>query len=112
MGRFDGDVIVVGAGLIGLAIAFELAERGASVRVYDRREPGRAASWAGAGMLAPYTEHLRDEAMVALSASSLDEYPEFVQRILAAGGVDARLRLDGVLHAAFDDSELDALRNH
>ena len=112
MGRFDGDVIVVGAGLIGLAIAFELAERGASVRVYDRGEPGRAASWAGAGMLAPYTEHLRDEAMVALSASSLDEYPEFVQRILAAGGVDARLRLDGVLHAAFDDSELDALRNH
>ena len=38
-----GDVIVVGAGLIGLAIAFELADRGASVRVFDRGEPGRGA---------------------------------------------------------------------
>ncbi|MDQ6943102.1 MAG: FAD-binding oxidoreductase, partial [Candidatus Eremiobacteraeota bacterium] len=48
------DVIVVGAGLIGLGIAYELAKRDVSVRVYDRDEPARAASWAGAGMLAPY----------------------------------------------------------
>ena len=45
------DVIVVGAGLIGLAIAYELAQRGGAVTVYDRDEPARAASWAGAGML-------------------------------------------------------------
>jgi glycine oxidase len=110
--RSNGDVVVVGAGLIGLAIAFELAERGASVRVYERGEPARAASWAGAGMLAPYTEHLRDEALIGLCAASLAEYSEFVGRVLAAGGVDARLRLDGVLHAAFDDLGAEALRVH
>lgn len=104
-----GDVIVIGAGLIGLAIAFELADRGASVRVFDRGEPGRGASWAGAGMLAPYTERISDAALLALCAASLAEYPAFVQRVFAASSVDARLHLNGVLYAAFEESELDAL---
>ncbi|MHB8146207.1 MAG: glycine oxidase ThiO [Vulcanimicrobiaceae bacterium] len=97
-----GDVAVVGAGLIGLAIAFELAERGAMVRVFDRGEPGRAASWAGAGMLAPYTEHIEDEAMLELCARSLRAYPAFVERVQAASGIDPHLHLDGIVHAAFD----------
>ena len=57
----EGDVAVVGGGLIGLAVAFELAGRGATVRVYDRSEPVHAASWAGAGMLAPHSEGVTDE---------------------------------------------------
>jgi glycine oxidase len=98
----SGDVIVIGAGLIGLAIAFELAERGATVRVYDRAEPARAASWAGAGMLAPYAEHLDDERLLQLCESSLAQYPAFVERVRAAGGVDPRLHLNGIVHAVFD----------
>ncbi|HEY5425220.1 MAG TPA: FAD-dependent oxidoreductase, partial [Candidatus Tumulicola sp.] len=101
-----GDVAVIGAGLIGLAVAFELAERGATVRVYDRGEPGKAASWAGAGMLAPYSEDGGDEAMLALCAASLAEYPKFVQRVRAAAQVDPRLHLDGIVHAAFGQSSL------
>lgn len=107
-----GDVIVVGAGLIGLSIAFELAERGANVRVYDRAEPARAASWAGAGMLAPYTERITDESLLAFCAASLREYPDFVQRVQDASGIDAHLRLDGVLYAAFEAGEMDVLRRH
>jgi glycine oxidase len=106
----NADVAIVGAGLIGLAIAFELAERGATVRVYDRDEPARAASWAGAGMLAPYTEHVRDDALLQLGASSLAEYPHFVQRVRDAGRVDPRLRLNGVVHAAFGAEHLERLR--
>ncbi|HYZ15372.1 MAG TPA: FAD-dependent oxidoreductase, partial [Candidatus Acidoferrum sp.] len=68
------DVIVVGAGLIGCGIAFELAKRGASVIVYDRAEPARAASWAGAGMLAPFSEEIPDEAMLALCRDSLERF--------------------------------------
>lgn len=109
MNRGGGDVVVVGAGLIGLSIAFELAERGANVRVYERCEPARAASWAAAGMLAPYTERIANEALLALCVSSLAQYPEFVARIAAASGIDARLRLDGVLYAAFDEAGFDAL---
>ena len=107
-----GDVVVIGAGLIGLAIAFELAERGATVRVYDRGEPGRAASWAGAGMLAPYTERVRDEALLEFCASSLREYPAFVERVRAASGIDPHLRLNGVVHAAFNDADLERLQRH
>jgi glycine oxidase len=107
-----GDVVVIGAGLIGLAIAFELAQRGATVRVYDRGEPARAASWAGAGMLAPYTERVRDEALLEFCASSLREYPAFVERVRAASGIDPHLRLDGVVHAAFNDADLKRLQGH
>jgi glycine oxidase len=112
MQRQEGDVIIVGAGLIGLSIAFELAQRGASVRVYDRAEPARAASWAGAGMLAPYTERITNEALLALCASSLDEYPAFARRVCEAAGIDAHLRLDGVMYAAFDEQGLVTLRRH
>ena len=47
------DVIVIGAGVIGLAVARALAQRNLRVVVLERGEPGREASWAAAGMLAP-----------------------------------------------------------
>ncbi|HEX8828623.1 MAG TPA: FAD-dependent oxidoreductase, partial [Xanthobacteraceae bacterium] len=109
MKTVDGDVIVVGAGLIGLAIAFELAERGAAVRVYDRGEPGRAASWAGAGMLAPYTEDVEDEALLALGVTSLAYYPPFIGRVRRASGFDPQQHLDGIVHAAYDAAQSERL---
>jgi glycine oxidase len=106
MDRLGGDVVIVGAGLIGLAIAFELSERGATVRVFDTAEPGRAASWAGAGMLAPFTEEVDDPPFLDLCASSLAAYPQFVERVREASGLDPKLRLDGILNAAFDEDGL------
>src|ERR1700683_53616 len=99
MDTLGGDVVIAGAGLIGLAVAFELAERGATVRVFDTGEPGRAASWAGAGMLAPDTEGVDDRPFLDLCAGSLAAYPDFVERIREASGIDAKLFLDGILHA-------------
>jgi glycine oxidase len=101
MDRSSGDVAIVGAGIIGLSVAFELAAHGASVRVYDIGEPARAASWAAAGMLAPLTERLPDAPMHEFCESSLRLYPEFVRAIQDASGVDPHLRLDGILHAAY-----------
>lgn len=96
------DVIVIGAGLIGTGIAYELAKRGADVTVYDRAEPGRAASWAGAGMLAPYSEQLR-EPLLALCDASLRAFPGFVEELHERTGVDAKLEAAGTLHVALDD---------
>jgi len=106
------DVIVVGAGLIGLGIAYELAKRDVAVTVYDRDEPARAASWAGAGMLAPFSEATPDAAMLALCRDSLALYPEFVAELRERTGVDARFRRDGTLHVALDRARLVELAAH
>ena len=102
------DAVIVGAGLIGCGIAYELAKRGASVTVYDRAEPARAASWAGAGMLAPYSEEVVDPALLALCAASLRAYPAFVADLRERTGLDAQLRHEGTLHVAFDDASANA----
>src|SRR5580692_8007621 len=105
----SADAIIVGAGLIGCGIAYELAKRGASVTVYDRAEPASAASWAGAGMLAPFSEEVVDPALLALCAASLRAYPAFVDELRDRTGVDAQLRHEGTLHVAFDDAADGAL---
>jgi glycine oxidase len=97
----SGDVAVIGAGIIGLAVAFELSRRGASVRVYDRHEPAKAASWAAAGMLAPRTEDVSDASLRALCEDSLARYPAFAEAVRDASGVDPHLRLHGILHTAY-----------
>ena len=106
------DVVVVGAGLIGLGIAYELAKRDVAVTVFDRDEPARAASWAGAGMLAPFSEELPDAAMLALCRESLAIYPSFTTELRERSGVDVRLRYDGTLHVALDDARLAELAVH
>lgn len=102
----SGDVAVIGGGIIGLAIAFELAGRGASVRVYDTGEPAKAASWAAAGMLAPRTEHLVDEALRELCERSLAQYPHFAAAVREASGIDPHLRLDGIVHTAYSEQKI------
>jgi glycine oxidase len=106
----SGDVAVIGAGIIGLSVAFELAKRGAQVRVFDTGEPARAASWAAAGILAPVTESIADEPLQRLCRFSLELYPSFVQTISNASGVDPHLQLDGIVHAAYSQDALDRLR--
>ncbi|HMD02890.1 MAG TPA: glycine oxidase ThiO [Candidatus Baltobacteraceae bacterium] len=103
-------VVVVGAGLIGLGIACELAKRGAEVRLIDAGDPAKAASWAGAGMLAPFTENLGDAEFAAFCARSLALYPAFVADLRERSGVDPHLRLDGVVEAAFTPEDVARLR--
>ncbi len=98
-------IVVIGAGLIGLSIAYELAKRGAEVRVIDAERPAGAASWAGAGMLAPFTEQLAPGAFEEFCARSLAAYPEFAGEVAAASGVDPHLRLDGLVEAAFSGAD-------
>jgi glycine oxidase len=65
--------------------------------------PGKAASWAAAGMLAPYTEQIVDEAMLGLAVASLQAYPAFAAALQDASDIDIHLRLHGILEVAYDD---------
>jgi len=83
----SSDVVIIGAGVIGLTCAWQLAEAGATVRVLDP-SPARGASWAAAGMLAPVTElHYGEDALLQLNLAAVDRWPAHAAA-LAAAGVD------------------------
>src|SRR2546422_11662364 len=65
------DAAIAGCGVIGGAIALELARAGLRVAVFDRQQPGQEASWAGAGILSPAPENPGMVAMVPLRKASL-----------------------------------------
>jgi glycine oxidase len=79
------DVLILGAGIVGSAIADELSRRGARVTVADPRGIGRGATQASAGMLAPYTEGRHDRVLEALGARSLALFDSMVDRLRADG---------------------------
>jgi glycine oxidase len=96
------DVAVVGAGVIGLASAWRLAQAGMAVVVIDPA-PGSGASGVAAGMLAPVTEaRLGEEALLALNHASWARWPAFAAEVEAAGGRPVGYRADGTLMVALD----------
>lgn len=103
------DVIVVGGGIIGLSIAWFLAKSKVAVTVLERGEPGREASWAAAGMLAPQGES-QAGAFLDLCLKGLDLYPDFADRLRQETGVDVEYRAEGALRVALDDAEAEELQ--
>jgi len=96
------DVVVVGGGAIGLASAWRLAQRGASVTVVDP-EPGSGASGVAAGMLAPITEaRMGEEPLLRLNLASWSRWPGFAAEVEEAAGTGIGYRADGTLVAALD----------
>jgi glycine oxidase len=95
-------VVVVGAGLVGSAVAWELASRGAAVSVFDAREPGYGATQASAGMLAPYTEVRASGPFEALCIEGLEIYDDFVARLRRATDAAFEFTRCGSLELALD----------
>jgi len=91
------DVAIAGAGLIGGAIALELARAGLKVGLFDSQEPGREASWAGAGILSPAPENASMLPLVELGKASLALYPEFIQLVEELSGQEVGFRPRGTL---------------
>jgi glycine oxidase len=91
------DVVIIGGGVIGASIAFELAGAKLRVAVLDRQQPGREASWAAAGMLSPAPDSSKDLLLVPLGRASLKLYPEFVASLEEASGESAGHQREGSL---------------
>ena len=107
----NSDVVVVGAGVIGLGCAWALAERGADVVVLDREPPPAGATRVAAGMLAPVGElEFGEGELLDLSLEAARLYPGFVARLEAEAGFPTGYSRLGALHVALDRDEAAELR--
>ncbi len=105
------DVAVVGAGVIGLSIAWRLARRGLSVAVFERDTVGAGASLAATGMLAAAAEHEPGgHDLLALALESQRQWPEFRTLLEAQAGQDIDFRESGTLVVALGRDEVERLR--
>ena len=107
-GELSGEVIVVGGGVIGLAIATELAERKVSVTLISERRPGEASP-AAAGMLAPSVERASGPAH-DFGVAARDRYPSFVDFLADRTGVRVPLNRLGVLQVALSEKGIKGLK--
>jgi len=103
------DTAIVGGGIIGLATAWRLSQRGQRVAVIDPA-PAQAASRAAAGMLAPVSEVTYGETtLLRLAMESLQRYPDFVAELEHATGTVIGLRREGTMIVATDAGDREML---
>jgi len=95
------DILIVGGGIIGLAIAVELKHRGAKVTLVSR-DFMQAASHAAAGMLAPMAEKITSRPMLDLCLKSRWLYPEWIGKLEELTGVETGYLPSGILAPVYD----------
>jgi glycine oxidase len=94
-------IVIIGAGAAGLAIGWRLCQAGVQVTVLERAQPGRAATWAAAGMIAVAGEARGDNpAEAELSRHSSLLWPDFASELEAASGAPIGYRQSGALMVA------------
>ena len=106
----SADCVVVGGGLVGTALAYELTRRGTTVVVVDRHDPGRASD-AGAGVLSPETSQDPSSGAFAVGTAAVRHYERLVDLLGADGAVDTGYARTGSLLVALrpgDDATMDA----
>jgi len=103
------DVVIVGGGVMGCAVALRLAQRGTAVVVIERGVPGAEASSAAAGILGPQLEAERDGPFLDLGLRSRALYPALAAELRERAGIDIGYVESGVLLAALTDDEGRAL---
>jgi glycine oxidase len=106
-------VAIIGAGVVGLGIAWRLAARGVQVAVFDKGAAGAGATHAAAGMLAACAEaEPGEEALVALGRDSQARWPAFADEVKQASGIDVELRREGTLVIALTADDQARLFHH
>ena len=103
------EAVIVGGGVMGFGAARELRRRGLRVRLVERGQPGRAASWASAGIIGAT---VRDETdpTAELRRASRPLWSSFAEALANESGLDPEYRQTGCLFVARDEAELTWLR--
>ncbi len=105
-------VAIIGAGVVGLGIAWRLAHR-AAVTVFDRGKAGAGATHAAAGMLAACCEaEPGEETLIALGRESQARWPAFAEELARVTGVDVELRREGTLVLALTADDQATIAHH
>lgn len=106
--------VIVGAGVIGLTLGYELCRRGERPLLLDREGPGSGATRVAAGMLAPISEaEIEEKELIRFGLESLERYPPLVRELEEGTGIRCHLRPRGILWAALnrdEDRELEHLQ--
>ena len=103
------DVIIVGGGVIGCAIAYYLAEAGTQVTILERGEIGGEASGASAGILAPLELTLEQGSLLDLCLASMPLHPSLADTLRQESGIDVEYLRSGILRVALSDEDADDL---
>ena len=105
------NVAIVGGGVIGCAVAFELARRGVDVSVWDRGIVGAGATQASAGILAPYIEAHEGGPLFDLTVRGLSVYEGFVESVRSASTTPFDFRRSGTLEVANNENRARELKS-
>lgn len=103
-------VVVVGAGIVGCTVAYELAKSGAQVQVLEPRAVGQGATRASAGILAPDIEGHGSMLLRTLGRRSIALYDDFIYGLRRDGGHEIVYQRNGTFDLAFTDAEVGRLR--
>src|SRR3984893_12343147 len=104
MSTHTAEAIVIGGGVKGLAAGRAVARRGHTVTLLERAQPGRAASWASAGIIGATSREESDPSS-GLRRVSNALWPEFADAVQAESGLDPEYRQMGCLHLASNEAE-------
>ncbi|MCY4544267.1 MAG: glycine oxidase ThiO [Gemmatimonadetes bacterium] len=99
------DIVVIGGGIIGLAIARRLCQSGSAVTVLEQHRTGRGASWAAAGMLAPHCEFDEPDPYFILCRAGLERYAGFVESLREETGRPIDYNATGMIYPALSGGE-------
>lgn len=105
-------VIVIGAGVIGSAIALELRQRGADVLLIEANAVGGHTSAASAGMVNPFSLTPQDTPALPFYISSLLLYPQWTEQLYALTLIDPEWRQGGCWRIALSEADAEQLTNN
>lgn len=105
------DVLVIGGGIIGLATAIALSQKGANVTVIEREICGRGATWAAAGMLAPEAERLEGK-LLDFGIRSRNMYPKWIATLMQLSGLDCGYWCCGMIAPSLEESDHQIISQH
>ena len=103
------DCLIVGAGVVGLSLAYELARHGMRLRVIDQGLPGNEASWAGAGILPPANRETAVHPLAQLCGLSQELHPQWAESLRDETGIDTGFRRCGGIYLACSAGEAASL---